>query len=255
MDLKFRDRFLSRWRKYFDGAALPITFEYTNDERDAELVTQARGASCFMDSLREVFEGTSLRYSAESFRCEGGKHYSGFSEHLHVDIADFLSCGKPGMKGERYKKTPEIAAKAIAQVPWRAATTKYIVFKRWDKLGEADNPEIVIFFATPDVLSGLFTLAGFDESDATGATSAPFGSGCSQIIQYPYAEKLSGRHRAILGLFDVSARPYLPDNALSFAVSTEKFARMVENMDESFLITSSWAAVKRRIVQSGISGG
>jgi hypothetical protein len=103
--------------------------------------------------------------------------------------------------------------------------------------------------ATPDVLSGLFTLAGFDESDATGTTSAPFGSGCSQLIQYPYAEKLSGRHRAILGMFDVSARPYLSEYALSFAVPIEKFSRMVENMDESFLTTSSWAAVKRRIVQ------
>jgi hypothetical protein len=249
MDSKFKDKFLSRWRKYFDGAALPITFEYTNDERDAELVTRTRGARCFMDSLKEVFEGVSLRFSAESFQCEGGKHYSGFSEHLRADIADFLSCGKPGMKGERYKKTPEIAAKALAQVPWRPAPTKFIVFKRWDKLGEADNPEIVIFFATPDVLSGLFTLAGYDESDATGATSAPFGSGCSQLIQYPYAEKLSGRHRAILGMFDVSARPYLTENALSFAVSIEKFARMLENMDESFLTTSSWAAVKRRITQ------
>ena len=212
-------------------------------------MTQARGERCFIDSLREVFEGTSLRYSAESFRCEGGKHYSGYSERLWPDIAEFLSCGKPGMEGERYKKTPEIAAKALAQMPWHPAPAKFIVFKRWDRLGEADNPEVVIFFATPDVLSGLFTLAGYDEPDVNGAVIAPFGSGCSSIIQHPYAEKLSGRHRAVLGMFDVSARPYLPDNGLSFAVSMERFARMVENMDESFLITSSWAAVKRRVRQ------
>jgi hypothetical protein len=34
-----------------------------------------------------------------------------------------------------------------------------IVFKRWDTLDEADSPEVVIFFAPPDVISGLFTLA------------------------------------------------------------------------------------------------
>jgi hypothetical protein len=249
MDTKFKDKFLARWKKYFDGAGLPITFEYTNDERGAELVKPTRGARCFMDSLREVFEGASLRYSAESIQCEGGKHYSGFSEQMRGDIADFLSCGKPGLRGERYKKTPEIAAKALAQVPWHAAPTKYIVFKRWDKLTEADNPEIVIFLATPDVLSGLFTLAGFDVADPRGITSAPFGSGCSQLIQYPYAEKLSGRHRAILGLFDASARPYLSEKALSFTVTIEKLARMVEDMDESFLITPSWKAIKKRIEQ------
>jgi hypothetical protein len=247
MDLELKNKFLARWKKYFDGAALPITFEYTNNESNAELVKSTRGAYCFLYSLKNVLDGASLRYSADSIRCEGGQHYSGFSEHLREDIAHFLSCGEPGTNGERYKKTPEIAAKALAQVPWHPAPTQFIVFKRWDNLNESDNPEIVIFFATPDVLSGLFTLAGFDESDVMGATSAPFGSGCSQLIQYPYEEKLSGRHRAILGMFDVSARPYLPNDTLSFAISIEKFARMVENMDESFLITSSWKAIKRRI--------
>jgi hypothetical protein len=43
------------------------------------------------------------------------------------------------------------------------ATAKYIVFKRWDKLETKDNPEVVIFYARPDVLAGLYTLASFDE--------------------------------------------------------------------------------------------
>jgi len=36
MDLKRKDRFVSRWRKFFDEALLPITLEYTNDECDAD---------------------------------------------------------------------------------------------------------------------------------------------------------------------------------------------------------------------------
>jgi len=54
---------------------------------------------------------------------------------------------------------------------------------------EKDNPQVVIFFAIPDVLSGLFTLARFDETDRD-AVSAPFGSGCSAIVQNPYMEQL-----------------------------------------------------------------
>jgi hypothetical protein len=47
-------------------------------------------------------------------------------------------------------------------------------------------------------------------------------------------------------MFDVSARPYVPAETLSFAVPMQKFVGMVANMDESFLITSSWSAVKKR---------
>jgi len=67
------------------------------------------------------------------------------------------------MEGERYKKTPEIAAETIKLQPPQEVPARFIVFKRWDSLDESDELEVVIFFARPDVLSGLFTLANFDE--------------------------------------------------------------------------------------------
>jgi hypothetical protein len=69
-------------------------------------------------------------------------------------------------------------------------------------------------------------------------------------VQYPYLEKASTRPRAVIGLFDVSARPFVPENALSFSVPMNKFERMVRNMEESFLTTDSWKAVHRRIEAS-----
>jgi hypothetical protein len=48
-------------------------------------------------------------------------------------------------------------------------------------------------------------------------------------------------------LFDVSARPYIPENTLSFSVPMRKFERMARNMEESFLTTNSWKAVQKRI--------
>jgi hypothetical protein len=48
-------------------------------------------------------------------------------------------------------------------------------------------------------------------------------------------------------MFDVSARPFVPADTLTFTVPMAKFERMVRNMKESFLITPSWAKVKRRI--------
>ena len=51
------------------------------------------------------------------------------------------------------------------------------------------------------------------------------------------AEGKTDRPRAILGMFDVSARPYVPADTLSFAVPMAKFQRMIDNMEESFLTT------------------
>jgi hypothetical protein len=47
--------------------------------------------------------------------------------------------------------------------PFYEAPAKYIVFKRWDQLSEDDDPDVVVFFAQSDVLSGLFTLVGYEE--------------------------------------------------------------------------------------------
>jgi hypothetical protein len=66
-------------------------------------------------------------------------------------------------------------------------------------------------------------------------------------VLYPFLEKDSARPRAVIGLFDPSARPYIPENTLSFSVPMPKFQRMVRNMEESFLTTNSWKAVQKRI--------
>ena len=68
------------------------------------------------------------------------------------------------MEGERYKKSPEIVKEFMKMRPAFTAPASYAVFKRWDRLEPGDEPEVVVLCAPPDVLSGLFTLAGFEES-------------------------------------------------------------------------------------------
>jgi len=130
------------------------------------------------------------------------------------------------------------------------APGKYLLAKRWDRLAPADAPEVVVFFAPPDVLAGLFTLAGFEEAEPAGAVFAPFAAGCGTLVLYPFLEARAAKPRCVLGLFDVSARPYIEPERLSFAVPHVRFARMVANMDESFLITGSWEKVRRRIARA-----
>jgi hypothetical protein len=247
MEKRLKEDFLDRWTRYFGGAELPVTCWYADDPGEAEGVEPPKDHRCFLADLAKVRAGRSLRFDRATVGCSGGKRYLGFSNDVMPNFEYFLSCGIPGtLEGERYKKSPELVKEFDRRSPGFTAPARYIVFKRWDKLGEDDDPAVVIFFAPPDVLSGLFTLANFDEADLNGVT-CPFCAGCGSIVKYPFVEKDAPRPKAVLGMFDVSARPFVPGDILSFAVPITKFSAMVADMEESFLITKSWKAVRRRI--------
>jgi len=249
MDLRLKVDFLNRWKKYFGGAELPITCWYTDDEGAAERAESTEGHRCFIADLAKIRKGESLLFDVAAIGCSGGKRYLGFTQDVPANFEHFLSCGIPGiLEGGRYKKSPGLVKEYETRSPSFTAPARHIVFKRWDRVGEADAPQVVIFFAPPDVLSGLYTLAGFDEADLN-AVYCPFCAGCGSIVKYPFLEVDAPRPRAVLGMFDVSARPYVPGSTLSFAMPMKKFSAMINNMDESFLITKSWEAVRRRIGQ------
>ncbi len=249
MDTNARQDFVRLWNHYFPGAELPITFQYTEHCGSAETEKPPAGPRCIFADLSRVRAGQSLCFDVESIGCFGGKRYAGFSDAPMPDFESFLSCGVPGkLEGERYKKTPELVKAWMAQVPRRRAPARFLVFKRWDKLEEADQPDVVVFFAEADALAGLFTLANFDVATPDGVRT-PFGAGCAATIQYPYLEKYSDTPRAVLGLFDVSARPFVSGDTLTFSVPMNRFERMIAHMDQSFLSTESWSRVRKRMAQ------
>jgi hypothetical protein len=242
-----KQKFLDRWWTYFPNADLPIVFYYTDEQEMDPLRIKPEGHHCFIQDLFAVRQGIALCFDTKSLACFGGKQYLGFTQNRMPNFEYFLSCGIPGkLEGERYKKSPELVRDLFPPDPDYKAPGKYIVFKRWDLLEESDAVPVVIFFSPPDVLSGLFTLANYDEP-TNEAVFSPMGAGCSTIVKYPLKEAMADRPRAVLGMFDVSARPEVSSNVLSFSVPIEKFERMVENMDESFLVTDSWNKVKERM--------
>ena len=249
MDISFKGKFLTLWKKFFNNAPLPITFYYTDKPVNAEKVEPDSVARCIIGALANVQKGQSLAFDVDAVGCPGGKRYLGFVEKMEMpNFEYFLSCGIPGkLEGERYKKSPELVREYMkSHDSVMKAPAKYIVFKRWDKLEKDDDPDVVVFYAEPDVLAGLYTLASFDEAEQD-MVIAPFGSGCASIVQYPFMEVKSARPRAVIGMFDISARPYVDKNELAFSAPMSKFRRMVDNMEESFLITPSWAKVQKRI--------
>jgi uncharacterized protein (DUF169 family) len=249
MDMKIKEKFIRLWKKYFDGAELPIAFYYTDEVGEVKELKPSSGNRCVICALSTVRKGSPLYFNADTVGCEGGKRYLGFAEEIRPNFEYFLSCGIPGkLEGERYKKSPELVREIMKKMPKFKAPSRFIVFKRWDMLEESDDPDVVVFFSRPDVLSGLFTLTSFDEVNPNGVI-APFAAGCGSIVWYPYLEKEADHPRGVLGMFDVSARPCVPEDVLTLSLPMNKFVKMIENMEESFLITPSWSKVNKRIVK------
>jgi uncharacterized protein (DUF169 family) len=249
MDNSLKNRFINLWQKYFTEkeTELPLVFYYTKNRNSTPPANKPDGHRCLIAELARVRNGKSLAFNQDNIGCGGGKRHSGFSEGLSPDFEYFLSCGKEGVvEGERYKKDPGTVKAFMEDYPQIDAKDNWLIFKRWDKLEESDNPEVVIFFAEPDVISGLFTLANYDRTDENGVKT-PMGAGCSSIILHPYQEKKKANPCGIIGMFDISARPFVPANKLTFAVPFERFKQLIDYMEESFLITNSWDKIKDRI--------
>ncbi|MFZ5981604.1 MAG: DUF169 domain-containing protein [Candidatus Zixiibacteriota bacterium] len=248
MDLHIRDKFIEQWNKYFPGGDLPLAFFYNDDPGEITVAPPiGKDWQCFICQLGQVRRGNSVAFNNESIGCGGAKRSLGFDPGATPHIELFLSCGLKGhVEGIRYKKTPKLVEQIMAAQPPFKAPGRYIMIKRWDRLRTADAPLAVIFYAKPEILAGLYGLAGFDEADPN-AVICPSGAGCATIVYHPYHEGKRERPRAVLGMFDVSARPCTPKDTLTFAVPFAKFVRMIDNMTESFLITEQWDKVRERL--------
>ncbi|MBN1425984.1 DUF169 domain-containing protein [Candidatus Fermentibacteria bacterium] len=247
MDRALKKHFTDEWRRYFPGAELPIALWYEDEPKGITQAPVAKGHRCLICDLSGVRQGNALSFGADTVGCGGGTRYTGFTQEISPQFDYFLSCGIPGkLEGERYKKSPEIVHRMMEDMAPFHAPARHLVFSPWDLLREKDEPAVVIFFATCDVLAGLFTLVNYDRVDLHGVI-APMGAGCASIVYYPYTELASERPRAVLGMFDVSARPCVGGSELTLAIPWPLFARMVENIEESFLITPSWDKVRDRI--------
>ena len=246
MNLELRDTFTALWNKHFGRADLPVTFYYSYNDGGAHWAEKQHGWSCIVCELAKVRSGRSLVFNAERVKCGGARRYLGYTDKMRPGFENFLSCGNGKTEGERYLRTPELVKEYMKSQRMLPISGMNLVFKRWDKLQESDEPDVVIFYAKPDVLSGLFTLANFDQAEPNG-TYTPFGSGCASIIHYPYLETITERQRAVIGMFDPSARKCIPENEITFAIPMKRFEKMIGYMEESFLITDTWSVIRKRL--------
>ena len=147
---------------------------------------------------------------------------------------------------EHYKQTPEQVCSYVESLEIKQTDMPYLNFVSVDRLTNWQGIEAVVFFATPDVLSGLCTWAFYD-NDADNAVVTKFASGCAAIISFAATENRKGGRSCFLGMLDPSARPLVPKNELTFAVPMSRFKEMLTTMPDSALYQKAFSIVKRRI--------
>lgn len=149
-------------------------------------------------------------------------------------------------EGEGFKKTPELVAQYLEEVPNIEPEGPYVVIKPLESLALGEAPKVVTFLVDPDQLSALVVLANFGRPGIDNVR-IPFGAGCASLALYPFCEAEQANPRAVIGLTDISARFYLRKplgkDVLSFTVPWNLFKEMEGNVPESFLTRFAWKSM------------
>lgn len=221
----------------------PVAVLYANEPpKDAVQFIPGRRA-CVISLLDAASKGRITAFTEETTPCPGGKAGLGFKA-LPEGLKHFLSTGSANRKGEFYKASPELAKAYMTSLP-PMEPPSCIVFKPLHQLQETDQPLAVIFLVNADQLSGLVTLANFDQPTQDNV-KIMFGAGCAQAVRYAVSDEIHQKDTCYIGLTDPSARKVIDKNLLSFTIPFHRFLQMEEQVPQSFLAHETWQQIINR---------
>jgi hypothetical protein len=159
-------------------------------------------------------------------------------------LGPFLAQGTPKFPGIRQRETAqlgEVYAKTLPPVEIPA----YLVFQPLDQVAEEVTPAAVVFLVNADQLSGLVTLANYDDPDPN-CVQVRYGAGCAQAVRYALCAQEEGRNTCYIGLTDPSSRLHVPKDLLSFSLPFSRFLTLEGKAQGSFLTLPPWQALIKR---------
>lgn len=244
MDIRLKEQAIGCWEKYFPTTSLPIAAFYSDELCGAEYVRKprenSRGYTCIFAQMAQLHNAKPLAFDVENLGCFGSRQAIFGGEYLE-DATVRLLCDIEKFKIDRQQ------ANLMHDInPKAKPTGKYLVLKPISLLEENDSPEIFFVFAKADVISALHTLASFDDTRVDNVI-VPFGSGCEGVFAFPLEENHKENPRVVLGGMDTAMRCCVKPHLLTFSMPAQRFYRMIENADKSFLDTYIWQGLRKRV--------
>lgn len=228
----------------------PVGVLLSNEKPEGALQGKEGQRGCIVPFFLAAVKGKTAVLERKTTGCPGGKAGLGFGQFPNYPggVEHFLSNGKNGVfEGEGYKKNPELGKEFVEYLPTTDIPYEYVIFKPISQIDTSkEKPELIIFYVNNDQLSALTVLANYYRSGNENVM-IPFSSGCQSIFVIPYAECQKENPRAVVGLTDITVRPMVDSNMMSFAIPYKMFLDMEKNITGSFLEKHLWQRVVARM--------
>lgn len=204
---------------------------------------------CALTGFKEASQGKDVYLSIDNSPCYGVITGGGFVDGIPNTPGGygyFLSYGRGEgyPKGEKVKKTPDIAEKMILGHPQNVMDGYQSI--RVKKFETDDINDTIAFIVNPDQLSGLVHLFNYNRSGYDTIIS-PMCSGCASIFRIPFGEVGKECSKAVIGNFDIGSRIHFDADLLFFIVTQKDFDQMLIDAEECIFNTKAWKLIKKRL--------
>lgn len=230
----------------------PVGIMYSDVRPENAKSFVKKGAGCIIPLIFSSAVGQTVAIDKDSTGWDCSAFFLGYKDWIFTGIECFLTDGSVfGRNGERFIKTKSQAKAFVKSFEPKEINNKVTIFKPLEEFKNDEYPEVVIFFATPDELSGLVYLLHYNAPNSDDIVVTGFNSGCGSIVTLPMRYKSEGKKKSVWGMHDISARLRLPGNLMTISMPVDLLMEIVDEMDNCFLITDNWEKIKERNLAAG----
>ena len=230
---------------------LPIGMFFSESKPENAISFKSKGNGCILPLIFKSAQGKTIAIDQDTTGWNCSAFYLGYQDWIFDGIECFLSDGVvDGREGERFIKTSKQAKSFVEFYQPKTLNTKVTVFKPLSEFEQDETPEIVIFFVNADELSALVYLLHFNAPESEDRIVTRFISGCGSIVTLPMKLKKEGKMQAVWGMHDISVRRRLPKELMTLTMPYELLIEIAKDIDQSFIITESWKAIRERNTQA-----
>jgi uncharacterized protein YceK len=225
----------------------PVGMYFSDIRPEDAIGFKNKGSGCIMPLIFSAAKGKTVAFDKDTTGWDCSAFYLGYKDWIFKGIECFLSDGSAlGRTGERFIKTRGQAKAFITSLKPKKINTRVTIFKPLEKFGSDEIPELVIFFANADQLSGLIFLLHFSQPERDDLVVTRLMSGCGSVVTLPMKYKAEGKTKAVCGMHDISARLRIPSEWMTLAMPFKLVADMFEDIGKSFILTENWERIKER---------